>query len=381
MRSAGPSTRSRTRRACPACPSPASPATSRPGPSGSRADLVRAALGDRRALISLASRRFDAMLFTYPFWLEAPPLHCAVLSSPSDFNFKYFLPERSLRRRSTRRRCGAGSRAPTGSSCTARPWPRRCAASTPSTPARPSPVPLGVTTGRPAPTADALEALRRERGLPGRFALVTGWITPHKNPLVVVEALAELRRGGVDLPVVFVGPNATELADGAPPGFDTPYVEPCDTRCTMAASSSAATSFRSGTSERRAGGALPPRHGLPFPTRYEGSGCPAWRRPWPGARPSSRRSRRSSSGPRAGRRLPGVRSRRRRRPWPTTWPGSRARGRGPGHGPRAAARVAEPTTGSSTARAYLAHAEQVLAGRAGGGHGTMSPRATPGGAS
>jgi glycosyltransferase involved in cell wall biosynthesis len=186
---------------------------------------LRAALGDRRALISRASRRFDAMLFTYPFWLEAPPLHCAVLSSPSDFNFKHFLPEGSLRRRvhekalrgwlerSERLLVYGGAMADE----VRRFYPEHAGKTVP--------VPLGVTTGRPSPSAESLAALRRLWALPERFALVTGWITPHKNSLVVVEALAELRLRGIDLPVVFVVPNATELADGAPPGFNAPYVE------------------------------------------------------------------------------------------------------------------------------------------------------------
>lgn len=187
-------------------------------------EAFRASLGDPRALIARASRRFDAMLFTYPFWMKAPPLHCAVLSSPSDFNFKHFLPEGSLRRRIHERAL--------------RSWMERsdrllvyCEAMAdelrehyPEFSDRTVPVQLGVTTGRPAPTPGALAELRRERGLPERFALVTGWITPHKDPLVVVRALSELRRRGTPLPVVFVGPNATELADGAPPGFNAAYV-------------------------------------------------------------------------------------------------------------------------------------------------------------
>ncbi len=189
------------------------------GPEG-----FRALVGDSRALISRASRRFDAMLFTYPFWLEAPPLHCAVLSSPSDFNFKHFLPEGGLRQRIHEKAL--------------RTWMERsdrllvyCEAMAdelrhfyPEYAARTVPVPLGVTTGKAAPAPESLAALRLQHGLPERFALMTGWITPHKDPLVVIQAAAELRRRGTPLPVVFVGPNATELADGAPPGFNAAYV-------------------------------------------------------------------------------------------------------------------------------------------------------------
>jgi glycosyltransferase involved in cell wall biosynthesis len=186
---------------------------------------LRAALGDRRALISQASRRFDAMLFTYPFWMGAPPLHCPVLSSPSDFNFKYFLPEGSFRRRIHEKALRSWLERSDRLLVYGQAMADEVGRFYPEFANRTFPVPLGVTTGRPDPSPAALAAFRRERALPDRFALVTGWITPHKNPLVVIQAVAELRRRGVDLPVVFVGPNATELSDGAPAGFNAAYVE------------------------------------------------------------------------------------------------------------------------------------------------------------
>jgi glycosyltransferase involved in cell wall biosynthesis len=237
---------------------------------------LRAALGDRRALISSASGRFDAMLFTYPFWLEAPPLHCAVLSSPSDFNFKHFLPERSLRRRLHEK----ALRGWLARSDRLLVYGEAMAAEVrrfyPEHVGKTVPVPLGVTTGRPAPTAEALEALRRERGLPGRFALVTGWITPHKNPLVVVEALAELRRRGIDLPVVFVGPNATELATAAPPGFNAAYVERVRSAIRNGGLSVGKDVLPLGyVSDAELEGLFHLATAYVFPTRYEGFGLPS----------------------------------------------------------------------------------------------------------
>jgi glycosyltransferase involved in cell wall biosynthesis len=190
------------------------------GPSG-----LRAALGDRRSLMSRASRRFDAMIFTYPFWLMAPRLHCPALSSPSDFNFKYFLPEGSYRRRTHEKALRSWLSRSDRLLVYGEAMAEEVRRFYPEFADRTVPVPLGVTVGRPSPSADALAAFRRERRLPERFALVTGWVTPHKNPLVVIQALVELRRRGIELPVVFVGPNATELADGPPRGFNAGYVE------------------------------------------------------------------------------------------------------------------------------------------------------------
>ena len=241
------------------------------GPEG-----FRALVGDSRALISRASRRFDAMLFTYPFWLEAPPLHCPVLSSPSDLNFKHFLPEGGLRQRIHEKAL--------------RTWLARsdrllvyCEAMAnelrhfyPEYAARTVPVPLGVTTGRAPPTPESLAALSLQHGLPERFALMTGWITPHKDPLVAVQAAAELRRRGTPIPLVFVGPNATELADGAPPGFNAAYV--AEVRRAMQAGGllHGRDIFTLGyVSDAELEGLFHLATAYLFPTRYEGFGLPS----------------------------------------------------------------------------------------------------------
>ena len=236
----------------------------------------RSALGDPVALLSRQSHRFDAMLVTYPFGARAPPLHCAVLSTPSDLNFKHFLPEGSVRRRVHERAL--------------RSWLARsdrllvyCDAMAeelgryyPEHAGKTVPVPLGVTTGRPAPTAAALGELRGRLGLPDRFALVTGWITPHKNPLVVVEALAELRRRGVTLPVVFVGPNATELASGAPPGFNAGYVERVRGAMRSGGLEHGRDVLTPGyVSDDDLAGLFHLATAYLFPTRYEGFGLPS----------------------------------------------------------------------------------------------------------
>ena len=237
---------------------------------------LRAALGDRRALISRASRRFDAMLFTYPFWLQAPPLDCAVLSSPSDFNFKYFMEEGSLRRRIHEKALRSWLVRSERLLVYGEAMADEVRRFYPEHAGKTVPVPLGVTTGRPAPSAESLAALRRERRLPDRFTLVTGWITPHKDPLVVVQALAELRRRGVELPVVFVGPNATELADGAPPGFNAAYVERVRETMRAGGLTHGRDLFTLGyVSDDELTRLFHLATAYVFPTRYEGFGLPS----------------------------------------------------------------------------------------------------------
>ena len=182
-------------------------------------------LGDPGALLGAASGRFDLLYVPYPFEITAPRLDCAVVATPADFNFKHFLPARSLARlvqeRAVRSWMDRADRlifygeAMLGELRTFYPehLPKSEA------------VHLGLEVVGPPPTADAIARLKRERGLPDRFALVTGWVAPHKNQLAVVDAAVALGRRGHQLPIVFAGPNAGQLGEPPTPGHRAPYVE------------------------------------------------------------------------------------------------------------------------------------------------------------
>lgn len=185
----------------------------------------RAWLGDPAALISQASRRFDLLYFPYPFQMPAPPMDAPVVTTPQDFNFKFFLPERSIRRRLEERATRSWLARADRVLLTSHAVEAELRRFYPEHAAKARVVHLGLDLDRPAPAPEALAAVRRARGLPERFALVTGWVVPHKNQRVVVEAAARLRARGLALPLVFVGPNSAHLGDGPAPGFRTPYVE------------------------------------------------------------------------------------------------------------------------------------------------------------
>ena len=185
----------------------------------------RAWLGDRGALLAEASRRFDLLYLPYPLGVAAPPLACPAVATVADFNYKHFLGPRSPFRLVQER--------------TARSWMARAnrlvfygeamlgevRAFYPEFLPKSEAVHLGLEVAGPPPTADAIARLKAERGLPDRFALVTGWVAPHKDQLTVVKAALELRRRGVALPIVFAGPNAGHLGDPPAPGRRSAYVE------------------------------------------------------------------------------------------------------------------------------------------------------------
>ena len=185
----------------------------------------RAMLGDLYALVAEASHRFDLMYFPYPFWMAAPPIGVPVVTTPQDFNFKFFQKPGTFARwmleRSTRQWLERADRVLLSS----RAVEGELRQFYPEHAAKAKVVPLGIDVDRPAPAAEQVERIRVARKLPPRFLLVSGWVVPHKNQRVVIDAVALLRKRGGGIPIVFVGPNTAHLGEGEAPGFRTPFVE------------------------------------------------------------------------------------------------------------------------------------------------------------
>jgi glycosyltransferase involved in cell wall biosynthesis len=185
----------------------------------------RAFLGDPYALVSEASRRFDLLYFTYPFWMAPPPMKAPVVTTPQDFNFKFFLPEgsrnRRVQERATRGWLEQADRVLLSSHAVESELRRFY----PEHAHKAQVVHLGLDVGGAAPDTAELERVRSTLRLPPEFLLVSGWVVPHKNQLRVVEALRLLRERGRRLPVVFVGPNAAHLGSAPAPGFRGEYAE------------------------------------------------------------------------------------------------------------------------------------------------------------
>jgi glycosyltransferase involved in cell wall biosynthesis len=60
---------------------------------------------------------------------------------------------------------------------------------------------------RESVTTEQVGSVRRRLVLPERFLFYPAAFWPHKNHTRIVEAIGELRRAGVDTPIVLVGPN------------------------------------------------------------------------------------------------------------------------------------------------------------------------------
>ena len=73
-------------------------------------------------------------------------------------------------------------------------------------------IPLGIPAAPRSGTDQEWERLTAGRGITQPYLLTVGWLSPHKNQAVILEALARLREAGSPLTALFVGPNSSQLA-------------------------------------------------------------------------------------------------------------------------------------------------------------------------
>jgi glycosyltransferase involved in cell wall biosynthesis len=207
------------------------PGTRRPGHLASR--LIRrlgplswrASLGDPFAVVSAASRRFDLLYFPYPFLMRVPPLHVPVVTTPQDFNFKHFLAEGSRARQSQERFTHSWLERADRVLLSSEAVRQELLRFYPQYESKSEVIRLGIDVDSAPSTPEKVEEVRRAYSLPRRFALVTGWVMPHKNQLTVVRAITQLRQKGIDLPVVFAGPNSAKLVGAASTHTARNYVD------------------------------------------------------------------------------------------------------------------------------------------------------------
>jgi glycosyltransferase involved in cell wall biosynthesis len=190
---------------------------------GAGPEAWRAWLGDPRALIARASGRFDLVCFPYPVAIAVPEISVPVVTTPQDFNFKHFLPEHDPRRRREETVTRAWLARSDRILLTTDAVQEELRRFFPDFVGRSAVVRLGVDVQGEAPDAGRLARFRQDHGLPGGFALMTGWVAEHKNHLAAVDALGRLRRAGRSVPVVFAGPNALHLRESRELGFPQGY--------------------------------------------------------------------------------------------------------------------------------------------------------------
>jgi len=156
---------------------------------------------------------YDVVYFAYPYLLMCPKIKMPMVATPHDFNWKH----KELNSASFLGRLLLNLLTPG--------WLRRCnkivvssefIASEigkyyPSEISKVNIVRLGIPADVREPDKTEIDEYKHRRGIPLKFILSVGWILPHKNQKVIIEALYLLRKKGIEIPAIFTGPNSDLL--------------------------------------------------------------------------------------------------------------------------------------------------------------------------
>jgi glycosyltransferase involved in cell wall biosynthesis len=171
----------------------------------------------------LEKGRFDVAYFPFPYMMECPAVSVPLVSTPHDFNFK------TMDSLDPAHRLVMEAQMPG--------WLERCrrlivssefilreiARFYPQFVDKAQVVRSGIPGEDRTTSPEDLKATAGKLALPDQFILTTGWLLPHKNQKIVLQALARLRARGLDTKAVLVGPNSHQLgADYT--GWISPYV-------------------------------------------------------------------------------------------------------------------------------------------------------------
>jgi glycosyltransferase involved in cell wall biosynthesis len=183
---------------------------------------LRRHMGNVRSFIEYYCRlnKFDLLYFSWPLALERPRLNLPMVATPHDFNWKHkelgTVPPKT---------CKMLDRVtpPFLSACNILVVSSEFMANElrnfyPDCAEKVRLVRLGVPKSARLPSEAEVNAYRQRMGLPEQFLLTAGWIIPHKNQRVIIEALGRLRQINLKIPLVLVGPNSRLLRpDGKRP--------------------------------------------------------------------------------------------------------------------------------------------------------------------
>ncbi|HEY9870608.1 MAG TPA: glycosyltransferase family 1 protein [Candidatus Obscuribacterales bacterium] len=190
---------------------------------GTRA--IREYAGEVRLWIEqyLEKSKFDVAYFPFPYMMECPAVSVPLVSTPHDFNFKTMDSLDPAHRQVMEAQMSG--------------WLERCrklivssefirgevARFYPQFVDKVQVVRSGIPGEDSTTSQDDVKATASKFALPDQFILITGWLLPHKNQKIVLQALARLRAKGTDIKAVLVGPNSHQLgADYT--GWMSPYV-------------------------------------------------------------------------------------------------------------------------------------------------------------
>lgn len=172
--------------------------------------ILRSLAGDSKSYIELFVHkgRFDLGFFAFPFSMDCPRLSIPMVSLPHDLSHKnpeVAPPTAEIIERQLPQWLESSTRLLVSTSFVLREMEKHY----PEHAHKVNVVPLGI----PNPPCSILSDVdfKIVQSLPNNFLLSSGWITPHKDQLLLIEAVGYLRSKGLRIPIVFTGPNTSNL--------------------------------------------------------------------------------------------------------------------------------------------------------------------------
>ena len=159
-------------------------------------------------------RRFDLVYFSWPYFMECPETRAPFVCTPHDFNFKHFQWHDSEDQRRVEANMPRWLEKAGGLVVSSDFIAGELRGFYPRQAHKVRVVRLGIPSSGIEPSRAEVEECRLRLGLPGEFVMTAGWMAPHKNLTVVLDAMGRLKARGLGVPLVCTGPQSELLRPG-----------------------------------------------------------------------------------------------------------------------------------------------------------------------
>lgn len=179
--------------------------------------IVRETMGNRKNLIEsyLARNPADVVYFPFPYHIGRPRLEIPMVITLHDFGFWHFdrAPHRYFRR--MQKDVGDFIESSAIIIVSSDFIADEVKSYFPNAAEKIRVIRPGIPHTEMHPTPSDLSRCREKFDLPERFVINVGWIFEHKNQQVIIKAIGELKKRGLKVSLLLVGPNTDRLEQPA----------------------------------------------------------------------------------------------------------------------------------------------------------------------
>lgn len=154
---------------------------------------------------------YDLAYFCYPYFFSCPKLDIPIACTPHDFNYKRFSTFDSKTREQIENQMPDWLKFSKSIIVSSEFISSEIKLFYPEYHEKTRVIRPGIPNNTIRSTNTNFDYFDSKNKLPRNFLLITGWIVPHKNQLQIFKAYVILLQRGIQLPLVFVGPNSEQL--------------------------------------------------------------------------------------------------------------------------------------------------------------------------